>query len=129
MPQGNRRGPGGAGPMTGRGAGYCAGYDVPGSMNFVGGAGCRRGFRGRGGYGWGGGGGVGWRHGWGGWGPASYPWSFESLRGPAAFHGAPAPPRVSEICALRDQADQVEGVLNDIRNRISELEKELAKET
>jgi hypothetical protein len=70
-----------------------------------------------------------WRHGWGGWGSASYPGSFESLRGPAAFHGAPAPPRVSEICALRDQADQVEGVLNDIRSRISELEKELAKET
>jgi hypothetical protein len=70
---------------------------------------------------------MGWRHGRGG-GPVRYSGSFESLRA-AAFHGAPAPPRVSEICALRDQADQVEGVLNDIRNRISELEKELAKET
>ena len=129
MPQGNRRGPRGAGPMTGREAGYCAGYNVPGSMNFVGGAGRRRGFDRRGGYGWGGGGGMVWRHGWGGGGSASFSESVESLRGPAAFHGAPAPPRVSEICALRDQADQVEGALNDIRRRISELEKELKRET
>jgi len=33
MPFGNRMGPRGLGPMTGRGAGYCAGYDVPGYMN------------------------------------------------------------------------------------------------
>ena len=30
MPQGDRTGPNGAGPMTGRGLGYCAGYDSPG---------------------------------------------------------------------------------------------------
>ena len=33
MPRGDRTGPGGAGPMTGRAAGYCAGYPVPGYMN------------------------------------------------------------------------------------------------
>jgi hypothetical protein len=33
MPRGDRTGPGGMGPMTGRGAGYCAGYDVPGYVN------------------------------------------------------------------------------------------------
>ena len=33
MPGGNRTGPLGMGPMTGRGAGYCAGYNVPGYMN------------------------------------------------------------------------------------------------
>ena len=51
MPRGDRTGPGGAGPMTGRAAGYCAGYSVPGYMNPVGGYG--RGWgRGRGrGYG------------------------------------------------------------------------------
>ena len=29
MPQGDGTGPAGQGPMTGRGMGYCAGYDVP----------------------------------------------------------------------------------------------------
>ena len=33
MPAGDRTGPMGAGPMTGRRAGYCAGYDVPGYAN------------------------------------------------------------------------------------------------
>lgn len=33
MPGGDGTGPGGMGPMTGRAAGYCAGYPVPGFMN------------------------------------------------------------------------------------------------
>lgn len=33
MPRGDRRGPFGAGPMTGRGAGYCAGNETPGYQN------------------------------------------------------------------------------------------------
>ena len=33
MPRGDGTGPGGMGPMTGRAAGYCAGYAVPGYMN------------------------------------------------------------------------------------------------
>jgi len=33
MPWGDRTGPSGMGPMTGRGAGYCAGYPTPGYMN------------------------------------------------------------------------------------------------
>ena len=44
MPWGDGTGPRGFGPMTGRGAGYCAGYDVPGYMNPVPGGG----FSGRG---------------------------------------------------------------------------------
>jgi len=35
MPLGDGTGPGGMGPMTGRAAGYCAGYPVPGYMNHV----------------------------------------------------------------------------------------------
>jgi len=37
MPGGNGTGPMGMGPMTGRGAGFCAGYSAPGFMNPVGG--------------------------------------------------------------------------------------------
>ena len=33
MPRGDGTGPMGAGPMTGRAAGYCAGYSVPGYAN------------------------------------------------------------------------------------------------
>ncbi|AGB19582.1 hypothetical protein Thert_00368 [Thermoanaerobacterium thermosaccharolyticum] len=36
MPRGNGRGPMGFGPMTGRGMGYCACYNVPGYMNAYG---------------------------------------------------------------------------------------------
>ncbi|GAG62874.1 unnamed protein product [marine sediment metagenome] len=34
MPGGDRTGPMGMGPMTGRAAGYCAGFASPGFMNF-----------------------------------------------------------------------------------------------
>ena len=33
MPRGDGTGPAGLGPMTGRAAGFCAGYSVPGYMN------------------------------------------------------------------------------------------------
>jgi len=62
MPGGDRTGPWGAGPMTGRAAGICAGYDTPGYMNPAFGRGYGRG-GGRGyGRGFGVGGGRGWRH-------------------------------------------------------------------
>ncbi|MFW5788197.1 MAG: DUF5320 domain-containing protein, partial [Halanaerobiales bacterium] len=52
MPRGDGTGPAGRGPMTGRGAGYCAGFNVPGYMNAVPGRGMgrawRRGFGGAG---------------------------------------------------------------------------------
>lgn len=57
MPSGDRTGPEGFGPRSGRGLGYCSGYDSPGYTKGVprGGQGYGRGF-GRGfgrGYGWG----------------------------------------------------------------------------
>lgn len=51
MPAGDGRGPVGSGPMTGRGAGFCAGYTAPGYANSPGwgGYGCYgRGVRGTG---------------------------------------------------------------------------------
>ena len=58
MPMGNGTGPNGQGPRTGRGAGFCNGFDAPGSYNRGGrgmGMGGGRGFaRGRGGFGFGG---------------------------------------------------------------------------
>jgi hypothetical protein len=52
MPRGDRRGPNGMGPMTGRAAGFCSGASAPGfaNMGTAGGYGARmgdhRGFRG-----------------------------------------------------------------------------------
>jgi len=43
MPLGDGTGPRGLGPMTGRAAGYCAGYPVPGYMNPIPGFGYGRG--------------------------------------------------------------------------------------
>ena len=37
MPRGDGTGPGGMGPLTGRAAGYCAGYAMPGYANPYGG--------------------------------------------------------------------------------------------
>jgi len=51
MPRGDKTGPDGAAPMTGRAAGYCAGYSVPGYLNSI--CGYGRGF------------GRGWRRGFG----------------------------------------------------------------
>ena len=49
MPGGDSTGPAGAGPMTGRAAGYCAGYSIPGYTNPIYGRGLYgRNFGGRG---------------------------------------------------------------------------------
>jgi hypothetical protein len=46
MPRGDRTGPAGAGPMTGRGMGTCAGFNQPGFVTGGGfGRGAGRGFR------------------------------------------------------------------------------------
>ncbi len=57
MPRGDGTGPAGAGPMTGGGWGYCAGFDVPGYLNvraggfgFPSGRGLGLGLRGRRGF-------------------------------------------------------------------------------
>lgn len=45
MPRGDRRGPEGRGPMTGRGLGYCSGNDQPGFAADAAPQGAGRGFR------------------------------------------------------------------------------------
>jgi hypothetical protein len=69
MPGGDRTGPWGEGPQTGRRMGYCAGYEHPGFMNVHPGWGRGFGRRFRGGSGYGRGPGYGFRHGYGGFYP------------------------------------------------------------
>ena len=123
MPGGDRTGPAGMGPMTGRGAGYCAGYPTPGYANPIPG----RGFGGFGGGGWGRG-----RGGGGGWGRRNMFYATGLPRwqrfGPAVpFYGnayPPAPSTDDELQALKSQAEYFSNALDEIKKRISELEAE-----
>jgi hypothetical protein len=134
MPGGDRTGPMGMGPMTGRAAGYCAGYPVPGYMNPAGGRGFGGGGWGRGfGGGWGrgfGGGGRGWRHryyatGVPGW--AATGWGAAPAWGAAPGMVPTAPTRDVELEALKAQAEYLENSLGEIRKRVQELEAEEQK--
>jgi len=140
MPGGDGTGPMGLGPMTGRAAGYCAGYSVPGYMNPVPG----RGYWGRGRGAWGGRGRRNWYWATGmpGWARASYglpAWgmspgaSYAPTAAPFGYgvpnayatpypFGAPVPPQ-QEMDMLKGQAEYFEDVLDGIKARIQELEK------
>ena len=121
MPGGDGTGPAGMGPMTGRAAGYCAGYPMPGYMNPIAGRGLGfgwgRGFgRGRG-LGLGFRGGRGWGVNWGAayGGPAVLPY--------AAPYGYGTPPSPQyEADSLKGQTEYFEDALAGIKKRIVELE-------
>jgi hypothetical protein len=128
MPLGDGTGPAGMGPMTGRAAGFCAGYPVPGYMNPVGG----HGFWGRGGGFRGRGGGRGRRHwfyatGMPGWARAGYGWPAWGAAGyPDAPYPAPITPAMTteqELAGLKQQAEYFKDALDEIGKRIEELEK------
>jgi hypothetical protein len=112
MPRGDRTGPMGFGPITGRGAGYCGGFGEQGFMNPAG----RRGGRG-------------WRHwycatglpGWARagsglptWGAPLAPLLLASVS-PQATPGA-------EMAALKAYAAHLEQTLHSLRQRIQNLE-------
>lgn len=123
MPGGDGTGPAGTGPMTGRAAGYCAGYPVLGYMNPVGG----RGFWG---WGRGRGGGRGWRNwfyatGLMGWQRSAMGYPGFGGVAPVAPYGVPFAPTMSaeqQLDALKAQAEYFEDALEGIRKRIAELE-------
>lgn len=118
MPSGDRTGPMGMGPMSGRGAGFCAGAGAPGYANAVWGRGFGMGFgRGRGS--WGRGGGRGFRAGWrnafcatgmSGWMRAGAPYA------------QPAGTPDEELATLKEQAEYFGNALEEIRKHIQELE-------
>lgn len=128
MPRGDRTGPAGLGPMTGRAAGYCAGYSVPGYMNPIPGGGYLRG-AGRGGIPWGGGrgrvwgGGRGW--GYGGYsGYPSYPPYYPPYNSPYA---QPTPADEKEF--LKEQTAAMRKEIEEMEKRLAEIETEEKKKT
>ena len=107
MPRGNGTGPAGQGPMTGRAAGYCAGYEVPGFAN----ASPVRGFRGRG-RGNGGGGGFGWRNRFNATG---------MIGGQPEAMGSTGITAQQELAMLVNQVENFENIIDGLRKNIEEL--------
>jgi hypothetical protein len=105
MPRGDRTGPWGMGPMTGRGAGFCVGNNVPGGAFFGrGGRGRRNRFFATGQAGW--------------------------MRGGMGFRpfeaAAPGFRPEEELRQLKQEADSLEKTLSGIRERIGRMGKESA---
>lgn len=122
MPFGDRTGPLGMGPRTGRGMGYCGGRQMLGSVNTVPG----RGFGGRGR-------GRGWRHrfyatGLTGWQRAAMGW-------PPGGFGFPNPvpfdtpliTREQELSLLEADLRCMEQTAENLRRRIDEMKAEPAE--
>jgi len=111
MPGGDRNGPLGQGPGTGRALGYCYGFDTPGYMKGPG-RGMGRGMRhGRGSVsGWG------FCRGWG------FSRAYQGL-GPG-YPYVPAMSREDEIKMLKTEADALKRSQKEIEKRLTELEKE-----
>jgi hypothetical protein len=113
MPRGDRTGPMGMGPMTGRGLGYCAGYAMPGYAN--------AGF----GFGFGMGRGRGFRRayymtgfpGWARYGYGAYPSGFA----PYPYQGAA--PAVDQKEILEEQAGFLQKQLDEVREQLKNLDK------
>ena len=114
MPGGDRTGPLGMGPRTGRGAGYCSGSDAPG---FVAGGG----YRGRGigygrGCGFGRGGGRGWRNRFHATGQPGW------VRFGAPYGVTAAPDAESEKRALQNEAEALQAELVAVNQRLAALQ-------
>jgi hypothetical protein len=120
MPFGDRTGPLGQGPMTGRRAGFCAGYNVPGYANPIPGRGYGLG------RGWGGSG-RGWRHWYYATGlPGWVRFGYAPAWGQPPAYSPYAPPMTAEqeLQMLKNQAEWLKSELEAIDRRIQELSQE-----
>jgi len=106
MPFGNRKGPSGLGPMTGRAAGHCSGNPAPGYMNAPARRLLRRGAPGRGR-------GFGLRFRW-----RADPTEADGQSGPLT----PAAQREEPLDSLKAQAGHLQKALDDVQRRIDNLE-------
>ena len=108
MPGGDRTGPMGMGPMTGRGAGFCGGAGAPGFLSRMGGAFLGRGRRG---------GGRGWRNmfhatGLPGW----------MRSGTGGVAPAEVPASEAERQSLQNQVETLQSQLDELKGRLAQSE-------
>ncbi|HFD05070.1 MAG TPA: hypothetical protein ENJ25_02880 [Firmicutes bacterium] len=111
MPYGDGTGPNGFGPRTGRGLGFCNGYNTPGYLNPVG-YGYRRGL----GRGWGRGFGRGYGRGFG-WGYYGAPYV-----APTANYYNQDPKVERDI--LENEIKNLETTIDNLRKRLEEIGKD-----
>ncbi|MGD8394985.1 MAG: DUF5320 domain-containing protein [Candidatus Eiseniibacteriota bacterium] len=128
MPGGDRTGPAGEGPMTGRAMGWCNDTD------FVTGVRTRAPGFGRGGWGrrggWGGRGGWGWGHRGGVGATGLTSWQGARMGGPVPDAGSPpALPLEQELAGLRQQAASLERALDQVKARLQRLDRPTREET
>jgi len=115
MPRGDRTGPGGTGPRTGWGAGYCGGFNSPGYVNLA----SRGRFgpgRGRDAGGRGSGGGRRWRHRYYATGQPGW-----MRRGGVGDPMQDADP-TTEKRVLEEEAEALQARLNSIMSRLKGME-------
>lgn len=108
MPAGDRTGPNGMGPMTGRGAGFCAGTNIPGFANARPRLGFGRGF----GRGWGRGSGRGFR------------WRSMAAAPPAFAYEEPyyrPASKDEERRMLEEELREIEAEKQEIEKRLKEI--------
>jgi len=112
MPQGDRTGPMGMGPRSGRAAGFCAGYPVPGYMNQGIGRGFGMGFHGV----YGRGQGMAWGRAarWGGYYPTPYPYGLAPVQ----------PTPEEEKIVLENQMKMLQEEMDAIKKRIEVVGKQ-----
>ena len=121
MPRGDRRGPMGDGPRTGRSMGYCSGYSAPGLMNPGGrygyaqglGLGCGMG------RGLGLGRGRGWRRHW------SYPYPAAEFYPPSPGFRYPHDPWGAAEITPEQERDVLKSEAKALKDEIAQIEKRL----
>jgi len=118
MPFGNGMGPAGMGPMSGRGAGFCAGYGVPGYLNHWSGLGAPGA-----GLGFGRGRGRGHRNMY--WATGLTGWQRAGMGVQPQLYQSSAE---QELSALQGQLKAMEQGIGQNQERIRELEREEAEE-
>ena len=125
MPRGDRRGPEGAGPMTGRGLGYCSGNDQPGFAADAAPQGAARGFRNGAGRGPGFGRGRGFARAGRGCGMG---YGFAAGRGAGAYY-APAAESEAEDFTSQESKDReitrLENLANTLASELDIVKKQL----
>ena len=110
MPGGDRTGPIGEGPRTGRGLGICNGNEDPGFTNSRPFSWRGRGFRGR-------------RPGFGGRGRRNWFYGTSRFRWERDLYGDPPILNETDVESLKSQAAELQETLQKIQKRLDDLEK------
>lgn len=119
MPRGDRRGPEGTGPMTGRGLGYCAGNDRPGFAVNAAPQGLGKGFRGGAGrrFAVGRGRGMGYGRGYG--------YAVMNNQAPVQQSTTQETVQEDQAASQQNQINRLANIAENLQNQLSEIQNEI----